>query len=315
MCKKLFIPLSVLPFLLLLNACTPLVLGENGANKLVFFTQNTLPDSELSNYLLSNYRVSSHVTLHSNWIISPHLVRSDDPSTPIREDLQDFIGTNDESDRAHMKQYLIDQRPVPLPNTPKDHLLLDIEQGFAPVQYQHYFDDLSDTERSMFLYKLKLRIDYARVLFPKAKLGLYGYAQPSGSQITTESLENQMRILRAVAAAGVLDAIDYVWVVVYQRFGPTDVNYKNIPLYTEAALRQTLTLRRTDGTAPKVGVLYSQKVYNGSTQTAHHYEVHVEAVRLQRAVVKNFFPGVLEGVWDKDGLDASQVWWEQLFAD
>lgn len=312
MCKRVFIPLSILPFLLLLCACAPL---EIRANQILFFTQNTLPDAELSNYISSNYGVSSHVTLHSNWIISPHSVRKDDPLTPQREDVQDFISTDDEADKAHMKLYLIDEQPVPLPNTSKDHLLLDIEQGFAPVQYQSYFDDLSDIDRDKFLHKLKLRIDYARVLFPKARLGLYGYGQPSGSQITTESLENQMRILRAVSDAGVLDAIDYIWIVVYQRFGPTDVNYKNIPLYTESALRQTLTLRRTDGSGPKVGVLYSQKVYNGLSQTAHQYEVHVDAVRLQREVVKQFKPAVLEGVWDKDGLDASQVWWDQLFAN
>ncbi len=286
---------AILASSLILLTFTPGVNAES--TNLIFFTQipfvsTTLPAG-----------IRQHYTLNQDWL-----------RPTVGMTAAEYVASDDAAAVAKL-QKLRDILPL---DYPEMHILIDAEGINSPLRFTSIIDNasVSDTpyDYKEYFRKLKLRFDTIRRLFPHAQLGVYGYPIPRGLDITMDKLEPQMRGIREAARLGVLDSIDYLWVNVYQHFGPDDNNIDKIPLYTEAAVRQAMSIRRSDGSSPKIGVLYSQKVFNSAANTNNRLEVHVDAVKLQRDVVKRVAPWALEAVWDKDGALAGLSWWTDLLA-
>ena len=261
--------------------------------EIIFFTQENYSPLDLS-----DFKISNHIAFQQHWF-----------RFPVNMTKEEFVKSNDAKAIARIKR-LLDEDRVPSPNM---HMLIDLEGVNASRNFTKFLDD-SSFDIETYFKKLKLRFDTVREFFPNAKIGAYGYPIPTGNQVTFESLNDYMRGIHAAAEFGVLDNVDYIWVNAYQRFGPDDLAYERILKYTEASLLQAKTVRRSDGTMPLVGVLYSQRVFNAPTHTKHANEVHVDAVRKQRELVARLFPNVTEAVWDGDGVLAGAQWWHELFA-
>jgi len=155
-------------------------------------------------------------------------------------------------------------------------LVLDIEYPFNPSQLGKFINpDSSSYDPIKFdtiVDAFKLRVAVVREMMPNCKLGLYGFPTPHPHG-KLESNSEQERIMgyEMAAARGILDQVDVICPVIYQRFGQTDNKYNRIAAYTVNGIQVGHSLRRTDGTALEVQPLVSFKVYNGGS--AHHMEL------------------------------------------
>ena len=195
-------------------------------------------------------------------------------------------------------------------------LVLDLEAPFHPRELGKYIDpDSNDYDPMKFdaiVEGFKKRIAVARELLPNCKLALYGFPTPHGHGNANGTVELQRTLGYELAAArGILDKLDAVCPVLYQRFGATDRKYDRIADYMKVGVDTARSLSRTDGTTPEVLPMLAFKIFNGGS--AHNKElVSVEDLANQVEMLRN------EGIenmmiWNgKDQLDNSTTVLDQM---
>lgn len=188
-------------------------------------------------------------------------------------------------------------------------LVLDMETPFHPRELGNYIDPASDEYDPLkfdaIVEGFKMRISVARELLPNCTVALYGFPTPHGHGNADSAVEIQRTLGYEFAAAqGILDQVDAICPVLYQRFGATDSKYHRIADYMQVGIDTGRSLHRTDGTTPEILPMLAFKIHNGSS--AHNKElVSVEDLANQIEMLRN------EGIenmmiWNgKDQLDAT----------
>ena len=188
-------------------------------------------------------------------------------------------------------------------------LVLDMETPFHPRELGNYIDPSSEEYDPMKFEAIvdgfKMRIDVVRELVPNCQIGLYGFPTPHAHGKADSETEIRRTLGYELAAArGILDNVDTICPVLYQRFGTTDSKYHRIADYMQIGVDTARSLRRTDGTALDVQPLLAFRIYNGSS--AHNKElVSIEDLADQVEMLRN------EGVenmmiWNgKDQIDST----------
>ncbi|MAT82500.1 MAG: hypothetical protein CMJ29_12755 [Phycisphaerae bacterium] len=188
-------------------------------------------------------------------------------------------------------------------------VILDIERPFHPRHLGNFINPEASTydpvKFDAIVEAYKLRISVVREMMPNCKLGLFGFTTPHPHG-NLETLGEQQRIMGydLAAARGILDQVDVICPIVYQRWGQTDNHYGRIGSYTVNGIEVARTLQRTNGTTPEIQPLMSFKVFNGPS--AHNKElIEVSDLADQMEVIKSL--GVEEFMfWQgKDDLDGS----------
>ena len=91
----------------------------------------------------------------------------------------------------------------------------------------------------------KMRIDVVRELVPNCKIGLYGFPTPHAHGKADSAVEVRRTMGYELAAArGILDQVDTICPVLYQRFGATDSHYHRIADYMQVGVDTGRSLRR-----------------------------------------------------------------------
>lgn len=195
-------------------------------------------------------------------------------------------------------------------------VIIDIERPYHPQQLGKFIDpnskDYNPEKFEAIVDGYKRRIAVVRDMLPNCKLGIYGFPTPH-SHGKLDSNAEQQRIFgyEMAAARGLLDQIDVICPVIYQRFGSTDNNYDRIASYTVNGIEVGRSLRRTDGSTFEIQPLVSFKIYNGAS--AHDKELitiadladQIEVIREQGVEEFMFWHG-------KDDLDGSTTVTERL---
>ena len=170
-------------------------------------------------------------------------------------------------------------------------LVLDMETPFHPRELGNYIDPASDEydpiKFDAIVEGFKMRIDVVRELVPNCKVGLYGFPTPHAHGKADSETEIRRTLGYELAAArGILDQVDTICPVLYQRFGSTDSKYHRIADYMQIGVDTGRSLRRTNGTALDVQPLLAFRIYNGSS--AHNKElVPIEDLADQVEMLRN----------------------------
>ena len=195
-------------------------------------------------------------------------------------------------------------------------VIIDIERPYHPRHFGQFIDPESDDYNpekfEAIVDGYKRRIAVVREMLPNCKLGVYGFPTPHPhGKIDNNSEQQRILGYEMAAARGILDQVDVICPVLYQRFGQTDNHYNRIASYTVNGIEVGRSLRRTNGTALEIQPLMSFKVYNGPS--AHNKELipisdladQVEVIREQGVEEFMFWHG-------KDDLDGSTTIAERL---
>ena len=188
-------------------------------------------------------------------------------------------------------------------------MILNMEAPFHPRNLGNYIDPASaeydPLKFDAIVEGFKMRIDVVRELVPNCKIGLYGFPTPHAHGKATSTVEIRRTLGYELAAVrGILDQVDVICPLLYQRFGAQDNHYSRIADYMQVGIDTGRSLRRTDGTALEVQPLLSFKIFNGSS--AHNKElVSIEDLASQVDMLRS------EGIenlmiWSgKDQIDAT----------
>ena len=102
-----------------------------------------------------------------------------------------------------------------------------MEAPFHPRELGNYIDpnsaEYNPLKFDAIVEGYKMRIDVVRELVPNCKIGLYGFPTPHAHGKADSAVEVRRTMGYELAAAqGILDQVDTICPVLYQRFGATD---------------------------------------------------------------------------------------------
>jgi len=212
-----------------------------------------------------------------------------------------FFAATEEDVRSKLLAYLADK--VELDPETTDYVILDIEHPVHPRTFGSYLDPSLDSydpaQFARIMDAFALRISVAREQFPNARLGLFGMTTPHPfGDATLESQVSRQNGFLAASAAGLYDDLDVLCPVIYQRFGPNDVQHHSIESYTQLGVDSTALLRRSDGTTPSIMPVMSLAIFNGGSAD-HEQPILAEDLAAQIGVLQD--RGYTEWlVWNDD---------------
>ena len=170
-------------------------------------------------------------------------------------------------------------------------LILDLESPFHPRAFGDYIDPESPKydplKFNAIVEGYKMRIAVVREMLPNCQLGLYGFPTPHAHGDANNPTEMRRTLGYELAAAlGIMDQVDILCPVIYQRFGSQDIQHARIADYTKLGVNTGRKLTRTDGTTLEIQPLMALKIYNGSS--VHHKElISIEDLANQIEVLRN----------------------------
>jgi hypothetical protein len=202
------------------------------------------------------------------WMVHGYAV-----SAPKNITEEEFFAISEDDIEREFNKYLLRK-----PDLAADYdgmVIIDIESPFHPSDLGKYINPDSSRYDPMkfesIVQAFKLRIAVVREALPACKLGIYGFPTPHSHGKPNNSELQRVFGYEMAAARGILDQIDVICPVLYQRFGPTDNHYNRIASYTTMGIETGQSLRRTDGSSLEVQPLMSFRVFNGPS--AHHKEL------------------------------------------
>ena len=222
-------------------------------------------------YLTSS--LSQEGVLNDAWFISQSAYgvvhdRSENAKQEPDTDLKRFIELTNDEIEASFTRYV--GRNPQLRRQTTNTLIIDIEYPVHPKDFWKLLDgehhDQITPEFTGVVQAFARRCAITRKFFPKAQLTIYGMGMPDGQGRTRAREQQQLNAEILATKMGLLEDINAISPVLYERFGIAEPAFKNSPRATKQCLMNCLQIIQASHTPLDILVLMSLTIFNGNSK-------------------------------------------------
>ena len=218
--------------------------------------------------------LSQEGVLNNAWFISQHaygVVMDRTPEGTVKnpeQDIQRFIEmTNDEIEAA-FSNYV--RRHPQLPRQTTATLIIDIEYPVHPRNMWKLLEgENHDQITPVFtglVQAFARRCAITRKFFPKATLSLFGMGMPDAQGRERDIEKWQLHAYVLATKMGMLEDVDAISPVLYERFSPTESGFRNVDKANLQCLTNSLQIVQASHTPLDILILMSLTIFNGNSK-------------------------------------------------